>query len=192
MKKQQLTRKNLLERIKLLEEENKKLKKLILIDELTTLYNRKGFWELGPSFFNNKPNNINDKRKEKIKKAALLFIDIDDFKKYNDHYGHDKGDKILKEFALYLKNKFRRVDLVVRWGGEEFLIILNNISFRQALKKAKKLLLDIQTHKFAKVNLTVSIGIIDISKEFNIKEAIKKADKLMYQAKKKGKNTICY
>lgn len=187
--------KNILElqkKVKLLQKENNQLKNLIIIDDLTKLYNRRGFWHFTPLFFIENNNQIQEKRKKQFGQSVLLFIDIDDFKHINDHHGHDKGDQVLKSFAAYLKQKVRKTDLVFRWGGEEFIIVLRNITFKKALEKTQKLLFDINRSSFAKISLTVSIGIIDLKTKINLKQAIKDADKLMYQAKRNGKNTICY
>jgi diguanylate cyclase (GGDEF)-like protein len=186
-----ITIKELKRQITVLKKENEKLRQSAIIDELTQLYNRRGFNQLGSYFFNKKPKNKIDQRK-KIKQNVMLFLDLDDFKLVNDNYGHLKGDKVLKAFASFLKKKTRKEDLIVRFGGEEFLIILNNINLKEGIKKANTLLNDIRKQKFSKIKITCCIGIIDLSKEYNISKAIKKADKLMYQAKKNGKNTICY
>jgi diguanylate cyclase (GGDEF)-like protein len=171
-----------------LEKEIRKLKKLVYLDPLTNVYNRRGFLEIGGNYFKSFKEGRDKHRKNEIKNLALIFLDIDDFKKINDQYGHQKGDKVLKYLAQFLKHIIRKTDLLSRWGGEEFVILLLNIDPINAKRLAHKICTKIKAEKMAGIHLTVSAGLIIPHKKDNLAFAINQADKLMYQAKKRGKN----
>ncbi len=129
---------------------------------------------------------------------SLIMLDIDDFKIYNDALGHQAGDKILKELASILKNQSRKMDYVSRYGGEEFTIILPQADKKEALLIAERLRMDIEKHSFAHEEilphkkLTISVGVATFPQDGQTASGvITKCDKLLYQAKNKGKNTIC-
>ncbi|GAB6188561.1 hypothetical protein JCM30566_03000 [Marinitoga arctica] len=126
---------------------------------------------------------------------SVILIDIDDFKKVNDKYGHQKGDEILVELVNSLKGNLRDFDIVCRYGGEEFLTILPNTDLKGAEKIAKRLLknVNITLFKKTKLNITVSMGISSINmikKDPKIENLIKIADKALYKAKTNGKNRV--
>lgn len=166
-----------------LEEKNKKLNELILMDSLTGLYNH---------------NYIYQRLEEEIEKSerykknlAVIMFDIDDFKKINDNYGHIKGDEILKKVAEYLKNSFRRVDIVGRYGGEEFMIILPETDFEKACLSAERARKNIANRNFAlDKNVTVSGGVAQFLHGENTLILVDRADKGMYKAKNNGKNRV--
>lgn len=141
-------------------------------DHLTGLYN------------SSKLNN--DLKKYKIKKSliSLALIDLDDFKKINDTYGHLKGDKVLKEFSDIIKSSIRSNDKAYRYGGDEFVIIFENIKKYDAKKIIERIKDNIE-----KLNIKFSVGIED-SQNVKIDELIKNADEKAYIAKRKGKNKI--
>lgn len=128
--------------------------------------------------------------------VALLTLDIDYFKKYNDNYGHPQGDKCLKEVANCIKNECRRpADFAFRIGGEEFAILLFNTSVSGAnvfAEKLKQSLNDLAiTHEYSSVSnhVTVSIGISDtLFTQYDITELIADSDSMLYQAKESGRN----
>lgn len=131
---------------------------------------------------------------------SLLMLDIDDFKALNDVFGHQAGDKVLKELAQFLKNRSRKMDYVCRYGGEEFTIILPQADKDEAFTIAEHLRLDIEKHPFiqrispeSEKKLTVSIGIADFPRNGGTpSELISASDRALYQAKRRGKNTACY
>jgi len=178
-------------KILLLEKEIQKLKKLVYLDALTNVYNRRGFLEIGGNYFKSFKEDKGKRRKNEIASLALIFLDIDDFKKINDKYGHQRGDRVLKQLAKFLKLTLRKTDLLGRWGGEEFVILLVNVSKANALKIARKLWQLTARTKINDLYLTISLGLIIPKKEKTLTMIINKADKLMYQAKKQGKNQIC-
>lgn len=142
---------------------------------------------------------------EKLEKAiinkaslSLIIIDIDDFKIYNDTLGHQAGDNILKEISVLLRNYSRKMDLVCRYGGEEFSLILPSTSKQEAFLIAEGLRQDIEKHHFIheeilpQKKLTISIGLAGYPQDGSSpNQLIAAADKALYQAKHKGKNNTC-
>ena len=128
---------------------------------------------------------------------SLLMVDIDNFKNFNDTWGHYNGDIILTVLAQLLKNSSRETDYVCRYGGEEFSIILTNTSCDQAYIIAERLRQQISNHNFLlstsqTIRLTVSIGIATYPDHAETKEdLLLRADKAMYTAKFMGKNNTC-
>lgn len=129
---------------------------------------------------------------------SLIMADIDDFKVYNDSFGHQAGDRILKELASLLKGQSRKMDFVCRYGGEEFAIILPQTDKKEALLIAERLRQSVIKHTFLheeilpSKKLTVSLGIACFPEHGNSSsELIAASDKMLYQAKHKGKNNIC-
>jgi len=179
-------------KIILLEKEIQRLKKLVYLDALTRIYNRRGFLEIGGNYFKSFKESKRKRRKNAIASLALIFLDIDDFKKINDKYGHQRGDRVLKQLAKFLKSVLRKVDLIGRWGGEEFVILLLNVSKANAQRITQKLCRLVSKTKIAGLYLTISLGLIIPKKEKTLALIINKADKLMYQAKKRGKNQAIF
>jgi diguanylate cyclase (GGDEF)-like protein len=156
-----------------------KEKELISKDYLTNLYNRRYFYEIIENFMS-----LSKRNKTPI---SLCMIDIDNFKNINDKYGHGVGDDVLRTFAREVKKTIRDSDIVVRFGGEEFLLLLPNTGINNAEVLANK----ICTHfndLSSEVHFTVSIGISEYKKNKSIDALINEADKCLYKAKEKGKN----
>ena len=122
---------------------------------------------------------------------SLLMFDIDNFKAYNDSFGHLEGDKLLKEFGGIFKKELRSVDVICRYAGDEFVAILPETNSKDAQIVGEKILK--ATNKLKnKSNVSLSVGIAEYSdKIFNRRDLIMKADQALYQAKKEGKNRIC-
>ncbi len=159
-------------------------KKRAITDPLTNVYNRtfmKGFVD------NLDPHNY-----------AILMIDIDHFKKINDNYGHKAGDFILKQAANTIKASLRDDDVIIRYGGEEFLVFLKHpASDADVLKIAERIRTTFERAKFIfdghPIKVTVSIGMTLHPQRYRtIKEAIKNADEQLYSAKRGGRNRISY
>ncbi len=129
--------------------------------------------------------------KDVLKKTngSVMFLDLDKFKHINDTYGHEKGDKVLKEFSEIVCNKIRSTDIFGRWGGEEFVLVLPETDFENAIKKAEKIREKIQNHDF-RFPVTVSIGVSDFKKGEKIDDVIKRADECVYKAKNEGRNRV--
>ncbi|MDD5096940.1 MAG: diguanylate cyclase [Candidatus Omnitrophica bacterium] len=159
-------------------------------DYLTNLWNH-GYFQL-------LLQNELEKAKATKNKVSLIIADIDDFKIYNDTLGHQAGDKILKDLAQLLRNQSRKIDLVCRYGGEEFVIILPQTDKNEAFMIAERLRMDIQKYNFLNEEifpnkmLTVSLGISTFPEDGLLPaEIITSADNYLYQAKNKGKNNTC-
>ncbi|MCU7833565.1 MAG: GGDEF domain-containing protein, partial [gamma proteobacterium symbiont of Lucinoma myriamae] len=121
---------------------------------------------------------------------SLLVIDIDHFKHINDTYGHTKGDDILKELAQLITNAFRSEDLIIRYGGEEFVIIMADSSEKNALKKADALRAKVENNYIKGIKITISVGVASTIKNSNFKTLFNQADKALYHAKENGRNQI--
>jgi diguanylate cyclase (GGDEF)-like protein len=170
-----------------LKREIEKLKDLTTIDFLTKLYNRRAFSRFLQRACREVKWSVKHRtRRRQNPQFSLLLIDIDDFKKFNDEFGHLYGDKILKKTAEFLQESVRDFDIVSRWGGEEFPIILRGISFKQAKKRAENILKKAQKQ----LPVTFSIGVIQSNPKYTAKQIFEKVDKALLKAKKRGKNQI--
>jgi diguanylate cyclase (GGDEF)-like protein len=139
-----------------------------------------------------------EKSKATKSPLSLVMLDIDDFKVYNDTLGHQAGDRILKELAVFLKNHSRKMDYVCRYGGEEFTIILPQTDKDEAFLIAERLRQDFEKHPFVHEEilphkkLTVSLGLSSFPEDgSSSSEIITFSDKALYEAKHKGKNNTC-
>lgn len=170
-----------------LEEINRELFKKATVDPLTNVYNRRFFMEQFNFLF------LNAKRYKQ--NLGFLIIDMDHFKKINDTYGHLCGDEVLKQFAKTLKNTLRQTDIVGRFGGEEFVCLIPNITKNGILMVVKKILNSVRNDKIIfedkEIKYSVSIGAVDCLDKKNIDEIIKIADELLYEVKSKGRNCAC-
>jgi diguanylate cyclase len=125
---------------------------------------------------------------------CLLVLDIDHFKKFNDTYGHKAGDRVLKSVAASVQDSLRASDLVFRYGGEEFVVILSNIQEDNAFKLAEKIRKGVEREYFVdkekKLKVTISLGVACVSEGETELELFERADKAMYVAKRKGRNRV--
>ncbi len=134
-----------------------------------------------------------DELKDSNHKSSLIMYDIDDFKKINDIYGHDIGDYILKELSTIIEKASRLEDLIIRWGGEEFMIICPNTNLESAVTLSQRFRLCVEEHIFEKgIKITASFGVIELNKNEEFSNQIIKVDKLLYKSKKEGKNRISF
>lgn len=123
---------------------------------------------------------------------SIIMLDIDHFKHVNDTYGHDIGDKTLVDVAKILKQNSRTTDVVGRWGGEEFMIILPQTNANEAYEHAQKLREKIEQHNFEVVGRkTSSFGVSSFIDGDTSKTIVKRADDALYEAKKSGRNRVC-
>ena len=170
--------------------ELKKVKTKAMTDGLTKAYNREAF----DSYI----RKIVDQNTIKRSPFSLLMLDIDDFKKINDAYGHQIGDRVLVALVKKCTEFIRDEDFLARYGGEEFVIVLPGASLRNALKKAQRLRKAISgTHyttdkkKGGKgLSITVSIGASSFCKNDSVSTVIDRSDQALYQAKRTGKNRV--
>ncbi len=159
------------------------LKKKAYCDELTQIYNRAYFEE------------IFDKEiaQHQIEKTPLSFIilDIDNFKNFNDTYGHQVGDDILLDMAQLIQGKVREMDTFARWGGEEFVIILPNTTLEVATRVAQEKREIIASYTFRQdLKITCSFGVASFGVGDNQKSVMERADDALYRAKRGGRNRV--
>lgn len=121
--------------------------------------------------------------------VSVLLMDIDYFKQVNDQQGHEAGDKVLVYLAQQLKSLVRSTDYVIRWGGEEFLVLMPGCKLDQAADIAEKIRTTVENGENEVCKITVSIGVAQY-KRGDYREVIKKADEAMYQAKRDGRNRV--
>ena len=122
---------------------------------------------------------------------SLTILDIDYFKKFNDTYGHLIGDEILISLAENMEKHTRKSDLFVRWGGEEFVVLLNNTTLDKALIFAEHFRVNIANLKHPKAgSVTASFGVAKYRDEDTLKSLLDRADKALYRAKNSGRNCI--
>ncbi|NGZ26079.1 MAG: diguanylate cyclase [Magnetococcales bacterium] len=122
---------------------------------------------------------------------SVILLDVDHFKKVNDTYGHEVGDQVLQGLAGLLQNTVRRSDMVVRWGGEEFLVVLPESSFQDARMIAEKLRSNVAAHTFSTVeHITCSFGVAQFDQTLGMQSLVAKADAALYLAKERGRNRV--
>ncbi len=180
-----------LERQQLKEEvkEKRHFQEMAIMDGLTMIYNRAYFDEL--------IRREEDRARRYPQKFSLLMIDLDDFKKYNDAYGHPAGDFVLKYVAQLFQRTIRTSDFVARYGGEEFVIITPHTDKLHASVLASRLLSMIgksiiKLDEKTQLSVTISIGLATFGDDASARDVlIQSADKALYQAKHLGKNRVC-
>ncbi len=157
--------------------------KKAITDKLTGLFNR--------SIIDTLIQVEIERAKRNNKPISILLFDIDHFKKINDTYGHDKGDYALKTIAEIARRTLRKSDYVLRWGGEEFLVILPETDLDGATKVAEKIRSNIENYNFKDIGkVTVSIGVTMLKMGEPLNNAIKRVDEALYAAKNKGRNRV--
>ena len=174
-----------------LEEKNKRLENLVHIDSLTELYNH-GYFQS----FLEKEMNLAIRKKATL---SLVMADVDSFKYFNDKYGHQAGDFILKEVSRLMRKALRDYDMLARYGGEEFAIVLVETNGQEAQIVAEKLREQIALHTFIdnnnKYTITLSFGVAEMKPAvdtFTKNYFIGFADKALFQSKEKGGNSVTF
>jgi two-component system cell cycle response regulator len=162
------------------------VKSMAIRDALTGLYNY--------GYFKEALHYEVEKSRRYQTPLSLLFLDIDDFKQVNDTLGHLKGDKIMRQVAAILKKGIRQADLLCRYGGDEFVMLLSQTPPEQAMVLAERLRQRIAHSSLARLEqglqVTVSIGVAGLEPEMNMESLIKEADEAHYRAKQAGKNRV--
>ena len=154
----------------------------IMRDKLTDAYNRE--------FFEKQIDKVIAENKQKNRLLGILFFDIDHFKEVNDKYGHNMGDFVLKELAMRVKESIRSDDYLIRWGGEEFIVLLSTKSLQEAETSAEHLRSMIENHHFDGLEkITCSFGVTLHNNE-PITQTIERADKALYLSKENGRNLV--
>lgn len=166
------------------------LKRLASTDPLTQLFNRRYFSEQGKLLIETAAANSEP--------VAIIMLDIDHFKSINDQYGHQAGDLVLEAVAKVLQQFSRGQDLVARFGGEEFVLLIPGTNYEAAKNYAERIRrgveeLYVNNNDGAVLHVTISLGVamVDTAKNESLETATNRADKALYQAKQQGRNRAC-
>lgn len=170
-----------------LENANEKLKLLSIKDPLTGTLNRRGFVECA------------EREMAKFARTkhafSIILLDIDLFKHINDQYGHELGDCVLVQTTEVIQSRLRGVDIMARWGGEEFILLLPETPLEDAYLVANQLKKAVANKRYDAIQLdikvTFSAGVCEIQEGQNLDECIKLADEYLYKAKHNGRNLVC-
>ena len=160
---------------------------LAITDSLTGLYNRRKFDELATSEFT--------RAKRYRRPLCAIMIDLDQFKQVNDTYGHIVGDQALSNVASLCKDNLRNIDILARFGGEEFVILLPETKIAEARLTAERLRIDCQDTDFGttrgSISLTISLGLVELDSSCKtLEELITRADQALYASKHAGRNMV--
>jgi diguanylate cyclase (GGDEF)-like protein/PAS domain S-box-containing protein len=166
-----------------LEEANNRLRKLAVTDELTGLRNRRAFEERLVMEFS-----MARRRKREL---SVLLLDVDDFKKVNDRWGHAAGDEVLRRLGIILQTTVRLPDLPARYGGEEFVVLLPESGQESALGLARRVMERVASERWENAPLTISIGMAALNDSLTDGfQLVERADEALYAAKRAGKNRV--
>ncbi len=172
------------ERTQALTDANRKLSHLARTDALTGLLNRRAFTELFPG---------NDVSRQNRGSGSLALLDIDLFKQFNDQYGHDCGDAVLRELARLLRENLRQKDVVARWGGEEFIILLPDTDLESAAEIMERLRQSVAFHEFRwkerTLRITITAG-LGKCVGTNLDASLQPVDRALFLGKEKGRNRL--
>ena len=168
-----------------LKETNEKLQELAITDELTSVFNKRGMLE--------KLNNEIQRYNRTKVCFSLIMIDIDHFKLINDNFGHNVGDIVLKKVVEIIMKRIRKTDILSRWGGDEFIILLPDTKISNAAILAEDIRVELNNISILDIGkVTASIGVANYCNSDSIDTTIKKVDDLMYKAKSEGRNCVRY
>ncbi|MFC3034514.1 GGDEF domain-containing protein [Pseudoalteromonas fenneropenaei] len=160
------------------------LAELAAIDPLTQLYNRR--------YATGLIHQAHESSLQTQTPLCVVMADIDHFKRINDSFGHDKGDDILRNVTEQLRLHMHPADIPVRWGGEEFLLVLSPCSLGQAMARMESLRIAIAEHAFAHnmLRVTMSFGVVEWGKDMDFKSVLQHADAALYDSKHAGRNKV--
>jgi len=159
------------------------LERLASADPLTGLANRRG----GEKDI---AAEISRARRQNTALSCVL-LDIDHFKEVNDTFGHQAGDYVLREISALLRRTVRAYDILVRWGGEEFLVVLPGVEHEQALKLAERIRHAVENMPLAGIGgITASVGVAVLGNDYSFDAMFAAADRRLYSAKASGRNTV--
>lgn len=170
-----------------LEQAHNKLQHLSITDELTQTYNRRYFAEVADREF--------ERSRQARNQVAVLLMDADNFKKVNDTYGHHVGDQVLRQMANITRSCIRKNDVLARWGGEEFIVLLPQASLAEALEVAERIRISVLSNPVElpekPLAVSVSIGLATLESTMQrFDDMLRAADKALYRAKHQGKNRV--
>lgn len=173
-----------------LQEQEEELIYLASIDPMTNLYNRRYFIETSETILDLAKRNKTD--------SSIIMLDIDKFKNINDTYGHMVGDDVIMIFTSMLQKFTRKSDVISRWGGEEFVILLPETNIDGAVVISQKIraeienaTLDLPNDKKLKFTVSIGVSLVDNINDKSIESTIYRADKALYEAKGSGRNKVC-
>ncbi len=160
---------------------------LATTDQLTELLNRRGFDLLASQA-------LQEARRNQSQLCALM-LDLDSFKELNDSHGHQAGDEVLRGFSRNLRDDLRQADILCRWGGEEFALLLKDTSMEQARALAQKIRQRTEQSEFeyngSTLHVTTSIGLAQLHADESLEQLLARADRALYRAKQGGRNRLC-
>jgi len=173
-----------------LQDLQEELKLLASTDSMTKLFNRRYFTEMSESLL--------DLAKREKTQSAIIMLDIDKFKNVNDTYGHKIGDDVIISLSKLLQKFTRKSDVVSRWGGEEFVVLLPHTDLDGALVIAQKIRVSVENfslqvndNKVLKFTISIGVSAVDTQNDLNIEASIGRADEALYEAKESGRNKVC-
>jgi len=165
----------------------RKYRELSMTDDLTNLFNARYLYLRAVEEI--------DRAERYNRPLCLLMLDMDDFKSYNDTYGHPKGDLVLQRLAQTIRRCIRKTDSAFRYGGEEFTVLLPESSLSEAVEIAERIRREFSQESFhpqpgAVVRKTMSIGVTQLISGEKAKALLSRADRILYRAKRNGKNRV--
>jgi diguanylate cyclase (GGDEF)-like protein len=174
---------------KALRDSEKRYRELSIVDDLTQLYNSR-------HFYHQLKMEINRADRYGQPLTVLLLLDLDDFKRFNDTYGHIEGDLVLLRLGQVVKRFLRQTDSAYRYGGEEFTILLPMTTSEAGAVIAERIRTEFKKETFSPapgqdVHVTVSIGLAQYKTKEEMKAFVHRVDQLMYLGKKNGKDRVC-
>ena len=169
--------------IKKLEEARQTIEQIAITDQLTDVFNRRHIMSRFEEEF--------EKFKRLKKKVSCIMADIDNFKAVNDSYGHLAGDQVLKAISRRIRNTVRAYDILGRYGGEEFLIIMPDTSVEDARELAERIRTRVKEETVNNATITLSLGVVCVEEsDRSVDDIIRRADQNLYKAKKDGKDRV--
>ena len=164
-------------------EQSRRLRDMAITDPLTGAYNRR--------YLEEKARSAIDSWQRYRRCAAMLLIDIDFFKRINDKYGHSMGDTAIKQLVAVISGRIRTVDTLCRFGGEEFVVLLQETGIESAVRVAEELRALVETSRILpEGNMTISIGVAEVVAAADLDHWFRLADSALYLAKSNGRNRV--
>ena len=168
-----------------LKEATDQLEELERTDALTDIHNRYSIMKILDTEV--------DRAKRYGNPLSIFMYDIDHFKRLNDTHGYRAGDDILYNLTKVVKDSLRDIDIVGRYGGEEFLVIMPSTILSDAIDVAQRVCETVSNHKFSQIKqLTISIGLVELGKDESMDMLFTRADKLLYKSKESGRNRVSF